>query len=177
MGNRYSERTLNSVINQVPDIIYRLDKEGSITFINKAVEKYGYTKQELIGTPIIEWIHPEDRQKASYRVNERRAGERHTKSLEVRLVKKKTGRGFDEATTDVLREEPVFLITAQGMYGSGSVQTENFIGAQGIARDISESKLDADRTGDGNFLGRFCSTSGMGCLCHRNPDYKKEFYG
>ena len=47
MGNRYSERTLNSVINQVPDIIYRLDKEGSITFINKAVEKYGYTKQEL----------------------------------------------------------------------------------------------------------------------------------
>jgi PAS domain S-box-containing protein len=117
------------------------------------VEKYGYTIEELIGTPMIEWIHPEDRQKAAYRVNERRTGQRRTKSFEVRLIKKKTGRGLGEATTDVLQAEPVFVIAAQGMYDSGSVKAENFVGTQGIARDISEGKLEGtDKRGQSEFL-------------------------
>jgi PAS domain-containing protein len=33
---------LNYIVNEIPDIIYRLDTNGSITFVNDAVRAYGY---------------------------------------------------------------------------------------------------------------------------------------
>ena len=84
----YQQR-LDLVIHNVPDIIYMVDSEGKIEFINDAIRRYGYIPSELIGTDIMELIHPNDRESATYRINERRTGERKTKSFEVQMLTKK----------------------------------------------------------------------------------------
>ena len=83
-----SEQALNSILRNSPDIIYQLDPKGAITYVNDTVKEYGYSKEELIGKNILEFIHPDDREKAVHRINERRTGDRSTKSLEIRFLRK-----------------------------------------------------------------------------------------
>ncbi len=44
-----SEEQFRSLVATIPDIVYRIDSRGRFTFINDAVEKLGYTPDELIG--------------------------------------------------------------------------------------------------------------------------------
>ena len=81
-----SEKELASILQRTPDVIYRLDSEGRITFVNEAVRRYGYDPLKMIGTRLLDYVHPEDRDLARHRVDERRAGERSTKTLEIRLL-------------------------------------------------------------------------------------------
>ncbi|MCK4966451.1 PAS domain S-box protein, partial [bacterium] len=134
----HSEKYLNSIVANVPDVIYRLDKDSNITFINDAVEKYGYTAEELINKNILDFVHPEDRDKTIYRINERRTGNRSTKALEVRLLTKNRTAVPFEVKSNVVRTSKRLLISAEGIYNSKQPVTDTFIGTQGIARDISE---------------------------------------
>ena len=54
--------------------------------MSEAIRNYGYEPVELVGRSIFELIHPDDREKAVYRINERRTGERSTRLLELRLL-------------------------------------------------------------------------------------------
>ena len=132
-----SEKMLASIINSVPDIIYRLDPEGRITFISQIVTEYGYTPAELIGQSIYGIVHPEDRAKVRTRIDERRTGNRRTRDLEVRLVRK----SFDVAAPKANSDYSVFLLEAEGLYEAGGDQTKGFVGTQGIVREITERKL------------------------------------
>ena len=134
------DQGLLSVINAVPDIIYRLDSRGRIAFVNDAIKAYGYTPEELTGTRILDLVHPEDREKATYRVNERRTGERSTQSLELRF-RTKDGVGVPfEVKSSSVQDEPVFTISAEGLYRSEDPEDRSFIGTRGVARDITERR-------------------------------------
>ena len=138
---RMSEQALNSILRNSPDIIYRLDPKGTITYVNDTVRKYGYSREDLIGKNLLEFIHPDDREKAAHRINERRTGDRSTKSLEIRLVK----RDFTYAHfEDKSRGFEAFLIDAEGIYNSEKAEKKSFAGTQGIARDIFERKQAED---------------------------------
>ena len=134
---RVSEQELNSILHHSPDIIYRLNPAGEITYINDIAKEYGYSREDLIGKNILEFVHPDDREKAVHRIDERRTGDRSTKSYEIRLLRKdldyvpfeNKSRGFGD-----------FLIDAEGIYSSGKPGTNTFVGTQGIARDIFERK-------------------------------------
>ncbi len=132
-----SERELNSILRNTPDIIYRLDPNGIITFINEAVSRYGFNRGELIGTSIFDLVHPDDLPLAENRINERRAGNRKTRTMELRLFYRKPGDEHDK------KENPsqgrIFLIEAEGLYDS-SDSKNRFLGTQGIARDITDRK-------------------------------------
>ncbi len=135
-----SERKLNSIVSTVPDIIYRLDSTGKITFINVSVKKYGYDIEELIGTDFLDLVHPDDREKAAFRINERRTGDRSTKFFELRLLRKdKTAVPFEDKSIGI-EDVPFFLIDAEGLYASVELKKKSFVGTQGIARDITERK-------------------------------------
>jgi PAS domain S-box-containing protein len=136
-----SERTLDSIIKAIPDIVYRLDTKGRITFVNDTVRMYGYTPDELIGVSIFDLVHPEDRDLANCRVNERRTGDRHTKNLEIRLISKNLGTRDFEVRSIRHGGDPVFLIEAEGVYDRGLSESAVFLGTQGVARDITEQKL------------------------------------
>ena len=129
-----SERTLDSIIKTIPDIVYRLDVNGCITFISEAVTRYGYRPEELFGQPILSLVIPEDRELAKYKINERRTGRRSTIDFEIRLLTR-----FDTSVLFETRNRE-FSISAQGLYRSWPPQQNSFLGTQGIARDITERK-------------------------------------
>ena len=135
-----SKRILNSILNNIPDIVYRLDADGKITFINDVVKKYNYQPQELIGKHIFDLVHPDDLEKAKYKVKERRTGERRTTSFEVRMLSSKKNPIPVEIRSKGLYEQPVFLLEAEGLYKSEAPKPNTFLGTQAIARDISDIK-------------------------------------
>lgn len=143
---QYSEETLNSILRNVPDIIYRLDPEGRIVFISQAIQKYGYSSGALMGCKLMDLVNPDDKARARRRINERRTGERSTRDLEVRFLNSRAV-GAPVWEGGAVREgsggfpwEPTFLISAEGLYGNGAVNSANFKGTQGIARDIGVQK-------------------------------------
>jgi len=125
-----SQNLLSSIIQTIPEIVYRLDSDGHITFISDSIKNYGYQPDELLGKPIFDIVYPSDAEKVIYKMNERRAGDRRIDSFEVRLLTKKN--------TVVPFE--FFSISTVGLYAHEDSKTKNFIGTQGIARDITEKK-------------------------------------
>lgn len=136
-----SERRLNSIIETTPDIIYRLDTQGRITFINNAVRRYGYIPEEMVGKYMLDYIHPEDRERAEYGICERRTGNRRTKYMEVRLLSKRRHQVPVEINVAELESEPVIMVDAQGIYENENPIEDGFVGTQGLARDITERKV------------------------------------
>jgi two-component system, cell cycle sensor histidine kinase and response regulator CckA len=131
-----SEAELNSIISSTPDIIYRLDSRGAFTFVNDAVRRYGYEPESLLGTNVMDLVHPDDRETARHRIDERRTGPRATHTLEIRLF----GSGRDSMHPARGDAHRVFLIHAEGLYINDEARKEFFIGTQGIARDITERR-------------------------------------
>jgi len=131
---------LDSIVRAVPDIVYRLDTKGRIVFISEAIKNYGYEPRELVGTNIFALIHPEDQEKAAYRINERRTGERSTRLLELRLLTRTQTPVSFEFASSTGEGIPTLLVNAEGIYTSGRSRAEDFLYTQGVARDITERK-------------------------------------
>ncbi len=125
---------------KVPEIIYQLDNASNIKFINQAVARYGYSPEELIGTSVFDIIHPDDREKARWRVNERRTGKRRTCNYEIRLLTKDKRPVFFFVHGNRIRMEPVLTFEAEGLYDGETPCAENYQGTVGIASDVTEKK-------------------------------------
>lgn len=139
-----SEKMLDSVMKSVPDIIYRLDPHGRISFVSDAIRKYGYTPGELMGKNIFDIVHPEDREKTRFHINERRTGTRRTRNFIIRLMTRNKKSVPFELQCQQVSMDPVFLVEAEGLYGSEIPRAKTFLGTQGIARDITLRKLAED---------------------------------
>ncbi len=60
---RLQQRQFREMFNLVPELICQVDPAGNLLQINPAWEKQlGYAEAELIGHPVLEFIHPEDRE-------------------------------------------------------------------------------------------------------------------
>ncbi len=148
-----SEHRYRTLVQTIPDIVYTLDTEGRFTFLNSAIEKLGYTRDELIGKHFTVILHADDIEKVSSRhvlekmkgqktgeenapklFDERRTGARKTSNLELKLQVKGNG-----PRTGLL--ETVTTIDASGLYNN-RVQAEDkiLLGTIGIIRDITEMK-------------------------------------
>ena len=77
---------MDAMVNNLPDIVCRLDASGNIEYINQAITAYGYSPHELKGACVMDLVHPDDREKAGFRINERRTGERSTRDFEIGLL-------------------------------------------------------------------------------------------
>jgi len=125
-----TKQEVESIVKTVPDIIYRLDPQGRLTFVSDSVKRYGYEPEELLGTNVMKIVYPEDREKTIHKIKERRTGDRSKKSFETKfLTKNQTPVSFE-----------IFLISAEGMYSDAEFGLGSFLGTQGIARDISARK-------------------------------------
>ena len=138
---RKTELHLKSIIDNSSDIIYRLDSNGKIEFISESIRNYGYAPEELIGKSLLDIVHKEDRKRALFRINERRTGGRRTSKFEVRMLKKLESSVSAELFTKGMDIQPVFLISAEGLYSTKHPRSDTFIGTQGIARDITDTKI------------------------------------
>lgn len=174
---RESEHRFSVLVQMIPDIVYRIDSQGRFTFVNNAVRGLGLEPEDLIGKHFSEIVLPTDIESVSseyvlpkYRgkitgpegapklFDERRTGERATRNLEVRLIRKQRGdirpAEMESIGTDFISVE----VNSSGMYevipgtadtqlvGSMAVALDHqraagSIGTVGAIRDITDRKL------------------------------------
>jgi two-component system cell cycle sensor histidine kinase/response regulator CckA len=135
-----SDLLYKSILQTVPNVVYRLDANGKIAFINNAITSYGYDVAELINKDILEIVYPDDREKAKYILKERRTGERRTKAAEVRLLTRDQDSDPPKNDNTLIYESKTFILESEGIYKDNDVRTDNFLGTQGVASEITEQK-------------------------------------
>jgi len=133
-----SEKLHRYIVNNSPDIVYVLDKQGQFTFVNDRVEDLlGFKREHLIGRHYSELIHENDMVEATYVFNERRTGVRASKDVELRLKINDQVKGVRYFDTHVL---PISLHSV-GMYNPMGLDGKGeFVGTYGCARDITDRK-------------------------------------
>jgi diguanylate cyclase (GGDEF)-like protein/PAS domain S-box-containing protein len=79
---------LATVMDLLLDVICVVDPQGRFLFVSAACERvFGYTAQEMLGRPMIELVHPDDRARTLNAVDEIVAGD-HKPNFENRYVRK-----------------------------------------------------------------------------------------
>ncbi len=154
---RESEEQHRSLLEAMPDIVYKIDSQGYFKYINPAVIHLGYSPEELIGEHFSVLVHPSDLSSVSRAsvlppltgiyigmdsspklLDERRTGVRMTRDLTLRLVPKnwasenEKGLFFGSLTS-------YGEVTAVGHYALNKrTQVKKFAGTVGIIKDISK---------------------------------------
>ncbi|MEI6608947.1 MAG: PAS domain S-box protein [Deltaproteobacteria bacterium] len=123
---RESEDRYKSLLSNIPDIIFTIDLEGIITFVNqRAQEVLGYESAEMGNRNILNFIPQEDRQRAMEKMQKGMSGEKIT-HFQTPMIKKSG-------------EVVFFDCSFSRVYRDGAL-----IGAQGTAVDITYRKLADD---------------------------------
>lgn len=157
---------LKAVLDLSKDIVYRTDQTGRILEISPAVARLGRDPQTLIGRDVGDLFHPADRERRRREITERRAGDRRTVDVEVRLLSAERARMSEtELAKGFFSGDPVFLLSAKGVYDDPEPSRESFRGTVGVIRDVTQVKrLEAEvrrkersQTGAAEAKGRFLS--------------------
>ncbi len=150
------EGNYSTLIQLLPDIIYKLDENGKFNYLNDAVSLLGYAPADLIGRHFTDILHPDDamvyadgvtahiRKKSNNHetvwglFNERRTGARATRNLAVRLLHKGRDAFAEEKEISGVFHGEVF---ATGIYSDQSKPGKSsYTGTIGMIRDINELK-------------------------------------
>jgi diguanylate cyclase (GGDEF)-like protein/PAS domain S-box-containing protein len=117
---RESEAKYRRVFESIQDILYRTDAQGIIVEISPSVQRFGYSREQMIGTQVMDvYENPEQRSALVKAVIEHGDVADH----EIRL-RRGDGRVIDiSVSAHVLRDED-----------------GTFIGTEGTLRDISDRK-------------------------------------
>ncbi|MBF0370565.1 MAG: response regulator [Magnetococcales bacterium] len=154
-----SEERFRSLVQTIPDIVYKIDAEGRFTFLNKSIERLGYHQTDLIGKHFTEIIHGNDVSQACLTkiidkigkgtqnpgqkvFDERRSGMRMTVGLELRL-KSKSGAMAEAIEIKNITPTTVNVeVNSTGLYGDvgseTSYRTRQYIGTVGVIRDVTD---------------------------------------
>jgi len=117
-----SERKYRFLVENQNDIVYSIDVQGRITFMGTQIEKYGFDPLTMIGHPIDEYIHPQDRERVNVHIsNSIRTGK--TSDITFRLVDTSRHETWFETQGSIIRDD-------RGMLA----------GLSGILRDITDRK-------------------------------------
>ncbi len=119
-----SEKNLEVILDNVPDIIYSLTPTGEFISLNRASETIlGYKNEEVLGTSVFNYIYPEDRERirAAFRIAVE-TGKQPFPTIEFRMV---TRSG----------EVKHFEVSGKPIFENGQVVKHD-----GIVRDITLRK-------------------------------------
>ena len=156
-----SEERFKSLVLTIPDIVYRIDRKGFFIFVNDAVKKLGHEPAELVGKHFSEIILPAEVESVSRAIilpkyadkttgdknapklfDERRAGERKTTDLEIKLVLKDR-KELKPGLLLTMGEDVVIVeVNSSGMWEINPyAKKKELIGTVGVIRDITQRKL------------------------------------
>jgi diguanylate cyclase (GGDEF)-like protein/PAS domain S-box-containing protein len=137
-----SEKLHRYIVNSSPDFIYMLDSHGVFTYVNDVVEDLlGYKRNELLGKHFSTIIHPYNAAESLHFFSEKRAGDRATRSAEMRLQVNQSS----ELVESFDNYELIVELNATGMYEDDATGQTQFIGTLGSVRDISARKRSEER--------------------------------
>jgi PAS domain S-box-containing protein len=121
-----SEQRYRMLVETTQDLIWTVGRDGCFDFVSGAVEEiYGYTAEELIGKPFLDFIPPEHREE-----NRRRFGEAMAESP-GRII---------EAETELLRKDGRrIIVKARAL----PVRDEhgNVVAITGASTDVTDQRL------------------------------------
>lgn len=121
-------------IETLNDLVYELDRDGRFVYVGTAVTAMlGYTPEELAGQHYSLLLPPLQEATGRYRLNERRAGGRSVRRLELTLHRK--------ALPDAPPVSITVDVTAKGLFDSAN----RYLGTVGVLRDLSQQKAQQDR--------------------------------
>jgi len=137
-----SEQLHRYIVNSSPDFIYMLDPQGVFTYVNDMVENLlGYKRNELLGKHFSAIIHSHNAAESHHFFSEQRAGDRATRSAEMRLLVNQSS----ELVESYDNYELIVELNATGIYENDATGKSIFIGTLGSVRDISERKRSEER--------------------------------
>lgn len=154
-----SEERYRSLVMTVPDIVYRIDRDGRFTFLSDAVGQLGYRPEELIGRHFSEIMLPIEISKVSREsatakpvaddlpagqaprlFDERRTGERKTSGLEVHLLVRR-GQVHRGLVIPLGNDYLCMEVNCSGLYSVAHDKGKSvFLGTVGVMRDITDRK-------------------------------------
>ena len=139
MDKRNLESTIfDFVNNDSKDIYFRINSEGKFSYINRAVENYGYLTTELVGKPVLDYLIFEDKKLFLEQMRLRLEGDLTSQTLESRFLSKSGEiRHFEIISTPVTKNVPGGTAISQGI---GRDITEK-IETQNILYDLTEGNL------------------------------------
>lgn len=121
-------------IETLSDLLYELDAEGRFVYVGATVTALlGYSPEELAGRHYSILLAPQHEQLGRFRLNERRAGSRSTRKLEITLHRKP----LPDTPTQAVTVE----VTAKGIFDSAN----RYLGTVGLLHDLSHEKAQQDR--------------------------------
>ncbi|MGO9096037.1 MAG: PAS domain S-box protein [Bryobacteraceae bacterium] len=119
---RESEERYRELFENAHDMVYMIDLQGQLTSLNRAAEQAtGYTREEVLGKDVSQFLAPRDRARAPEQIASMLAGGSPTKDEMAVLAK--DGR------------EIVLEVVSRLVFDKGRP-----VGIQGIGRDITERK-------------------------------------
>ncbi len=119
---RRSERELNAIIDNLPDVFYRTDAQGTIEMISPSCEAHiGYTREEMLGRKMGEfYANPGDRELIIRQLQENNGVARQVEAA----LRHKSGETVWASTSAYMRYD----------------DTGQVIGVEGISRNINVRK-------------------------------------
>lgn len=142
--DREDNKFCNFLVNNLQDILFKLNPFGKISFVNNAVKTYGYTKETLIGRDILDIVYPDDVEKVKHQMKKSRNGDTGTKNLEIRLFRGNEETFHGKTGKPQGERAPIFSISSKSIYSSNKPDKDSFLGTLGIARDITKQKKAED---------------------------------
>jgi PAS domain S-box-containing protein len=130
---------LDRIFTLSPDVIAVADFDGHFTRVNPAVEQVlGYTAQELLARPYLDFVHPDDRERTAAEAAAIGHG-KTTRSFENRLVHKDGSHRVLEWTTTPVVEDRVMYGVARDVTERRQAETEleRLAGEQAALRRVA----------------------------------------
>ncbi|MDZ7826650.1 MAG: response regulator [Gammaproteobacteria bacterium] len=135
---RASDRLHRFLVEQSPDVIYTLDREGRFTFLSASAEQvFGQPRRNWSASPGPGCSRPANERLGRPRFNERRTGDRAARNVELRLA---------DGTFDAPRWVQVSAtgLYRQGDSGPDALAERNYEGTYGIVRDVTALREQQD---------------------------------
>lgn len=154
---RVSEEKYRTLLQALPDIVYKVDQEEKFVYLSDSIRSLGYGPEELLGKHFGEIIHPDDVKRVSKSFvlpehigktagedkqpklfDERRSYNRATRNLEVRLMRKGL-EPVEKGQADI----HALVTIAYGEVSIGGMidpHSRNTINTVGIIRDVTERR-------------------------------------
>jgi len=132
-----SERQYEYMVNNSPDLIFTLDKQGCFTFVNPQFEKVlGFAKKDLIGTGFKDILHKEDLSKASILTRFDKYDKQINDGQDMLFRFKKAGHKTSQY--DPYESFAFMELKTTPMHLPASDNRAEFNGVYAVARDVTE---------------------------------------
>jgi PAS domain S-box-containing protein len=134
-----AQRELDRIFTLSSDLIAVADFDGRFTRVNPAAEQVlGYTREELLARPFLDFVHPEDRERTATETAEVSEG-KTTLSFENRYVRKDGSPRVLEWTSTPVVEEGLMYAVARDVTDrrQAEAELERLAGEQAALRRVA----------------------------------------